>query len=500
LTPRALPLAFAVAVAVAGVVYLGGARRPPTFEAVQLWTWTTAPAGEAAPYLEALASDELRSAAVAGWLARAPRPGEVEAVGGWLAARADPAGIRIVVRGASPEERDGRSAAVAAAFATWSIEHAREAGEAKLAAAQTRVEDVTERVRAAQVLGSASEADVAELLAERDAAVEARDLALTALATGPAAPLEARPDVDRTRPPTALRDAAVSGAVAGALGLLAGLRGSTSGVAAAPKRRPTRRTAPERVRSRPAPERHRPRDPAPPDASEALARFPAVTGDDVPALRSPAEAVARAVLAHGGPSPAVVLVVSVASGEGKTTVACHLAEALARSGRRTLLVDASLWSPALAARYALVEAANAASSRIASTLDWMQRPMGHHQVVGVDLGDDRRLDLVPQFRATRPAPGTAPALFGAFGDALGRWRGYDVVVVDTAALDAVDDTTYLAPFATSAVVVVDGRLDGRRHRDEARRRLRAADVPILGFVIDEPRRSTDGARASAAVR
>ena len=180
-------------------------------------------------------------------------------------------------------------------------------------------------------------------------------------------------------------------------------------------------------------------------------------------------------------------------------MACHLAEALARSGRRTLLVDASLWSPALAARYALVEEPHAAASRIASTLDWMQRPLAHHKVVGVDLGDDRQLDLVPQFRATRPAPGTAAALFGAFGDALGRWRGYDAIVVDTAALDAVEDTTFLAPFATAAVVVVDRRLDGRRHRDEARRRLRT-EVPILGFVVDEPRGALDGDRGSATVR
>ncbi|MFN2322326.1 MAG: tyrosine-protein kinase family protein [Trueperaceae bacterium] len=493
LTPRALPLALVVAVAVAGVVYLGGMRRTPTFEAVQLWTWTTAPPGEAAPYLEALSGSELRAEVAAAWLGRAPQPGEVDAVERWLAARADPAGIRIVVRGATAEEVEGRSAAVAAAFAAWSIDHLVDRRESKLAAAQTRVEAATERVRAAQVLGQASEGDVAELLRERDAAVDARDAALTALATGPTAPLEARPDVVRTRPSTAARDALVSGALAGALGLLAGLRGS-AGTAAAAKRRaqrsPSQRVASEGGRTWDAPAS---------SVADALARFPAATGDDVPALRSPAEVLARAVVAHDAPAPAVVLVVSVAPGEGKTTVACHLAEALARSGHRTLLVDASLWSPALAARYDLVEAPTAAASRIASTLDWMQRPQGSHQVVGVDLGDERRLDLVPQFRATRPAPGTAAALFGAFGDALGRWRGYDVVVVDTAALDAVDDTTHLAPFATTAVVVVDRRLDARRHRDDARRRLRGADVPILGFVLNEPRRPAEAIRGSAAV-
>lgn len=493
LTPRALPLALTVALAVAGVVYLGGVRRPPTVEAVQLWTWTVTPPGDAAPYLEALSGSELQAEVVAAWLGRAPQPGEVDAVERWLVARADPAGIRIVVRGATVAEAQERSAAVAEAFAAWTIEHVVERRESELSTAQTRVEQATERVRAAQVLGTASDADVATLLRERDAAIEARDAALTALATGPTAPLEARPDVVRTRPSTAARDAILSGAVAGVLGLLAGLRGS-SGTAAAAKRRAQRSPSP-----RAASAGARTRDAPAASVADALARFPAATGDDVPALRSPAEVLARAVVAHDAPAPAVVLVVSVAPGEGKTTVACHLAEALARSGHRTLLVDASLWSPALAARYDLVEAPNAVASRIASTLDWMQRPQGSHQVVGVDLGDERRLDLVPQFRATRPAPGTAAALFGAFGDALGRWRGYDVVVVDTAALDAVDDTTHLAPFATAAVVVVDRRLDARRHRDDARRRLRDADVPLLGFVLNEPHGPAEGLRGSAAV-
>lgn len=489
LTPRALPLALVIALTVAGVVYLGGVRGPPTVEAVQLWTWTTAPAGDAAPYLEALTSPALRSEIVSAWLEGVPQPREVDAVGRWLAARADPAGVRIVVRGASSEEAEERSEAVAAAFAAWSIEHDRARREAELAHAQTRVEEATERVRAAQVLGPASDGDVAVLLRERDVAIDVRDAALTALATGPSAPLAARPDVIRIRPSTALRDAALSGAVAGFLGLLAGLRAAAGG-ATAPKRRSPQRAGTERAQ---------PRDTDPAAARDVLARFPAATSDDVPALRSPADALARAVSEHEGSTPIVVLVASLAPGEGKTTVACHLAEAVARSGRRTLLVDASLWSPTLAARYELVEAPKDAASRIASTLDWMQRPDGKHQVVGVDLGDGRRLDLVPQFRATRPAPGTAAALFAAFGDALGRWRGYDVIVVDTAALDSVDDTTYLAPFATAAVVVVDQRLDGRRHREEVRRRLRAADVPVLGFVLDEPRGMVVPARASAAV-
>jgi capsular exopolysaccharide synthesis family protein len=43
----------------------------------------------------------------------------------------------------------------------------------------------------------------------------------------------------------------------------------------------------------------------------------------------------------------IVMVTSAASGEGKTTLASHLAGSLARSGRRTLLIDCDLRHPAV---------------------------------------------------------------------------------------------------------------------------------------------------------
>src|SRR5208337_3654070 len=43
----------------------------------------------------------------------------------------------------------------------------------------------------------------------------------------------------------------------------------------------------------------------------------------------------------------VVMITSALSGEGKTSLASHLATSLARSGLRTLLIDADLRSPAL---------------------------------------------------------------------------------------------------------------------------------------------------------
>src|SRR5205085_3543252 len=56
----------------------------------------------------------------------------------------------------------------------------------------------------------------------------------------------------------------------------------------------------------------------------------------------------RTMLLQGRPAgkSSLLLIASACSGEGKTTLAGHLAASLARAGCRTLLVDCDLRSPA----------------------------------------------------------------------------------------------------------------------------------------------------------
>ncbi|MDF1523067.1 MAG: hypothetical protein P1P87_09645, partial [Trueperaceae bacterium] len=394
------------------------------------------------------------------------------------------------VEGATEAEAVARDGAVAQALAAWDQGRATAFWQEEAAAAQERVEALTARVRAAQVLGTeAADGDLDALIDERDAALARLAGATQALSSGGAGGLAPLPAIVRTRPATPWRPAGLAAGLTFGLAILAALR---------PSARPFG-PARERIRDRAAGRTRAPtgvpvgRAPAP---AAVLAVFPYAGAEDAVLLRSAAATLLEGLREHlASVRRAVVLVTSLHEGEGVTTVAVHMAEALARSGARTLLVDGSLREPALAARYAVVAPSGDVpvdAPRIASTLDWMRRPDGRHHVVGVDVGGGRHLDLVPQFHPTRPEPGTAETFFEPFGDALERWRGYEVVVVDAAPLAPVADARYLLPFATGVVVVIDRDRDDRRRRLEAAKRARMANARLLGFVVNEP--------AAAAVR
>jgi capsular exopolysaccharide synthesis family protein len=67
--------------------------------------------------------------------------------------------------------------------------------------------------------------------------------------------------------------------------------------------------------------------------------------------------VTRTRLLHASrtDAPCMVLVTSAVPAEGKTTLSCHLATSLARSGRRTLLLDADMRWPAVHTMFQLGE-------------------------------------------------------------------------------------------------------------------------------------------------
>lgn len=187
---------------------------------------------------------------------------------------------------------------------------------------------------------------------------------------------------------------------------------------------------------------------------------------------------ARLLLASSTPGKRVILITSPKSGEGKTTVALHLAESLTRHGYRTLLVDADLRQPAVAKRYNLPENAD-------SLLEYLADPENHQPTKLTVSGSN--LDVVPGFR-----PSASPLLGRQLPVCLELWkRDYDVIVIDSAPLLPVADTFSIAPLCTHTVLVANLKRSDRRTLSAAAERLKVMGIPLVGVVATRSKQRLD---------
>lgn len=169
----------------------------------------------------------------------------------------------------------------------------------------------------------------------------------------------------------------------------------------------------------------------------------------------------------------VIAVTSALQGEGKTTLSCNLAIALAEAGWRVALVDADLRRPKVA-EYLGLDA----------TVGLTDVLLGD-----VEVGDvvqrwgDKALLVLPS-GSTPPNPSE---LLGskAMADLLLMLReSADIVVIDTAPLRSVTDGVVVAVQADGALLVsAQGRTD-RGQVAAAAQALQSVSVRLLGCVLN----------------
>jgi capsular exopolysaccharide synthesis family protein len=179
-----------------------------------------------------------------------------------------------------------------------------------------------------------------------------------------------------------------------------------------------------------------------------------------------------------------LLVASAAPGDGKTTVARHLAEAAAAMGSRVLLLEADLRRPTLAQQFDVPAGRGLSDVLIGAVrLD--------EAVQSIELGDPsaarptaRTLDVLVAGAALPPNPGELIESH-AMEALLERARStYDLVVIDTPPLTAVSDAFPLLRKVDGVIIV--GRV-GRNRRDIAERlhdTLKGAGAPLLGVIAN----------------
>lgn len=179
-----------------------------------------------------------------------------------------------------------------------------------------------------------------------------------------------------------------------------------------------------------------------------------------------------------------LLVGSAAPGDGKTTVARHLASAAARMGSRVLLLEGDLRRPTIAQQLDLPSGPGIADVLIGSvalgeaiqTVD-LESPSGASASV-------RALDVLVAGAALPPNPGELIESHAMERLLTQAKATYDLIVIDTPPLTAVSDAFPLLRKVDGVVIV--GRV-GRNRRDVAERlheTLTGAGAPLLGVIAN----------------
>ncbi len=179
-----------------------------------------------------------------------------------------------------------------------------------------------------------------------------------------------------------------------------------------------------------------------------------------------------------------LLVASAAPGDGKTTVARHLAGTAATMGSHVLLLEADLRRPTLAQQLDVLPGHGLSDVLIGvATLDEAVHSIDVDELSGAAT-KGRTLDVVVAGSTLPPNPGElieSHAMESLLEQAKAR---YDLVVIDTPPLTAVSDAFPLLRKVDGVIIV--GRV-GRNRRDIAERlhdTLKGSGAPLLGVVAN----------------
>ncbi len=169
-----------------------------------------------------------------------------------------------------------------------------------------------------------------------------------------------------------------------------------------------------------------------------------------------------------------LLVTSSLPREGTSTVATHLADVLAQTGQRVLLVDANLRRPTLHEHYQTTSDSGFPSV-LEEGLDGLN--------AAIQPTENENLSLLPAGEVSEcvlqllksPYPGDLIALLKTRAD---------IVLFDSAALLPVVDTQLLARHIDAALLVVRAAATTPHTLQQAHTHLHQADISLLGTVLN----------------
>jgi capsular exopolysaccharide synthesis family protein len=213
-------------------------------------------------------------------------------------------------------------------------------------------------------------------------------------------------------------------------------------------------------------------------ALSAKVRAAAPTADDGddgmgPMIESVDGIRARLLYAGRSETLRVVMVASAVSGEGKTTLASHLAASLARGGRRTLLVDGDLRNPAAHKLFGMA-AGPGFSELLRGELEPGQvvqnTPLENLSLLAAGACDRQALQALAQ-------EGVLRNVFDELKEQ------YDFLIVDVSPILPVADALLIGEHADAALLSVLRNVSRLPAVHAAQQRLASLGIRVLGAVV-----------------
>jgi capsular exopolysaccharide synthesis family protein len=168
----------------------------------------------------------------------------------------------------------------------------------------------------------------------------------------------------------------------------------------------------------------------------------------------------------------VVMIASAESGEGKTTLASHLATSLARTGLKTLLVDADLRCPTIDRLFDLPPEPGLS--------ELLRGEAGLDDVIAATAVED--LNVITGGKFDQPAVRIVAQ--GGLGPIFSQLKEqFDFVIIDSSPLLPVADGLMIAQQADAALFSILRDVSRKTKVFAAYQRLSTLGVPILGAVV-----------------
>jgi succinoglycan biosynthesis transport protein ExoP len=168
-----------------------------------------------------------------------------------------------------------------------------------------------------------------------------------------------------------------------------------------------------------------------------------------------------------------LLVTSAAPSEGKTTIACSIAIALAQGGQRVCIVDCDLRRPRLHRIFDRVGDHGLTNVLVGeATLDEVAKPTVVDNLWSIPAGaiPPNPADILHSERLKRLLAEIASK--------------FDRVIIDSAPLVAVTDSAIISTLADGTVFVVRAFKTSKHLSAQGLRVLRDVDAPVVGAVLN----------------